>query len=98
MRRSKKYSREFKPLETDRLMNYTRYEIADNGMEFKVHHIRSAKKQYVCPGCNGIIMVGEAHEVAWTEDSWFGADAGAANRRHWHTSCWKARGRRRPQW
>ncbi|PKZ89604.1 ATP/GTP-binding protein [Trueperella bernardiae] len=75
-------------------MNYTHYETADNGMEFKVHTIRAGTKEYVCPGCNGIIMVGESHVVAWTEDSWFGPQAGQEARRHWHTSCWRAKGRR----
>ncbi|MFC5369780.1 ATP/GTP-binding protein [Arcanobacterium bovis] len=95
MRRSRKYQREVTPLNTHRLMGYTRYEIGADGLEYKVHSIPSAKKQYVCPGCNGIISVGVAHVVAWTEESLFGPLAGARERRHWHTGCWNARGRRR---
>ncbi|MFP7696903.1 ATP/GTP-binding protein [Trueperella sp. LYQ143] len=86
------------PLNIERLMGYTRYEMADNGMEFTVRHIRAARKEYVCPGCQGRIMVGEAHVVAWTEDSWFGPTAGQEARRHWHTSCWKARGHQATAW
>ena len=40
------------------------------------------------------IDVGEAHEVAWTEDTVLGSQFGIDSRRHWHTSCWKHRGRR----
>lgn len=97
-RRRNKYEREFRPIDPDRLMNYTHYETADNGMEFKVHRIRAAAKEYVCPGCNGIIMVGQAHVVAWTEDSWFGARAGQEARRHWHESCWRAKGHLSTGW
>lgn len=97
-RRQNKYQREVCPLETERIMNYTHYDTADNGMQYTVHHIKAAQKEYVCPGCGGVILVGEAHEVAWTEDSWFGREAGQAARRHWHTSCWNARGRRQPLW
>lgn len=91
-RSAKRDPRAYKPLDIDRLTNYTHTEIVDNGMEFKVHFIRSAAKQYLCPGCNGIISVGEPHVVAWSEESWFGAKAGQEARRHWHTSCWKSRG------
>lgn len=92
MRRSKKYSRETRELNTYALMGYTSRETTAEGLEFKVHHIRSAAKEYVCPGCQGTIRVGEAHEVAWTEDHFFGAEAGQRDRRHWHTACWRARG------
>ncbi|MFC5280882.1 ATP/GTP-binding protein [Arcanobacterium canis] len=91
MRRSKKYDREFRPLNTHALMGYTRYEIR-GGLEYKVHHIKSAAKEYICPGCGGRIVTGESHEVAWTEEHLMGARAGQEARRHWHTSCWSARG------
>ncbi|MEW6974337.1 ATP/GTP-binding protein [Trueperella pyogenes] len=93
MRRRNKYERVVRPLNPERLMNHTHVETADNGMEFKVHKIRAAAKEYLCPGCHGAIRVGEAHVVAWTEDSWFGAQAGQEARRHWHTACWRAKGR-----
>lgn len=95
MRRSKKYQREVRPLNTEAIMGYTHTEMGADGFEYKVHHIVSGKKEYICPGCNGVILVGESHEVAWTESGWFGVEAGQAARRHWHTSCWRARGRAR---
>lgn len=94
MRKSRKYSRVVRPLNTERILGYTRQEIGKDGREYKVHHIQSAKKRYICPGCSGTINIGEAHEVAWTEENWFGREAGLRERRHWHTSCWQARGRR----
>lgn len=97
----RKHTGEHKPLDVEQLMNSAgavRYEIADNGMEFKVLRIQAGRKEYVCPACNGVIMVGESHVVAWTEDSWFGAQAGQQARRHWHTSCWQAKGRYATGW
>ena len=34
---------------------------------------------------------GVAHLVVWSEDHLFGAAAGLAERRHWHTNCWTSR-------
>ncbi len=95
MRKSNKYQRAVRPLDSLRLMGGKRYETGADGLEYQVVRIVRGTKPYVCPGCNGIISVGEAHEVAWTEEHWFGAQAGQQDRRHWHTSCWQARGRRR---
>ncbi|NLI03976.1 MAG: ATP/GTP-binding protein [Actinomycetaceae bacterium] len=79
-------------------MGYTTRETTPDGIEFKVHHIRSAAKEYICPGCNGVIPVGQAHVVAWTDEHFFGAQAGQRERRHWHTGCWNSRGRRGQHW
>ncbi|VEI13771.1 hypothetical protein [Trueperella bialowiezensis] len=94
----RKHTGDHRPLDVGRLMNYTTYETADNGMEFTVRQISAGQKEYVCPACNGLILIGESHVVAWTEDSWFGSEAGQQARRHWHTSCWKANGRRALGW
>jgi hypothetical protein len=48
-------------------------------------------KVYRCPGCQQEIPAAVAHVVAWP------ADTDGADRRHWHTACWAARGRRRPR-
>ncbi len=64
-----------------------------DGYTYKVHHIAKGSKQYVCPGCGGVIVVGEPHEVVWTEESILGSQFGQDARRHWHTSCWVHRGR-----
>ncbi|HZB28765.1 MAG TPA: ATP/GTP-binding protein [Streptosporangiaceae bacterium] len=52
----------------------------------------NATKAYWCPGCDQEIPVGVAHLVAWSAE-WPGAD----DRRHWHSSCWRARARRAPR-
>ena len=52
----------------------------------------STTKNYRCPGCDQEIRPGTAHVVAWPADR----SAGEDDRRHWHTPCWKARGRRGP--
>ncbi|GGK19087.1 hypothetical protein GCM10010124_09620 [Pilimelia terevasa] len=52
----------------------------------------SAAKAYRCPGCDHEIAPGTPHVVAWPADD--GGDL--ADRRHWHSGCWRARSRRRP--
>lgn len=95
MRRSKKYHSKVRPLNVQAILGYTRTELGADGFEYRVHHIQQGRKKYICPGCDGVIMPGEAHEVAWTEECWFGVEAGQEARRHWHTSCWNGRGRAR---
>lgn len=46
-------------------------------------------KNYRCPGCDHEIRPGTQHVVTWPEDE-------PDDRRHWHTACWTARGRRAP--
>ncbi|HEX6888575.1 MAG TPA: hypothetical protein VF143_10765 [Candidatus Nanopelagicales bacterium] len=53
----------------------------------------AATKTYRCPGCDQEIRPGVAHVVAWRADRHDGEEF----RRHWHTPCWNARGRRRPR-
>ena len=55
----------------------------------------AATRAYRCPGCDHEIRPATPHVVAWPagEDD----DAGLADRRHWHTACWRARGRRGPK-
>jgi len=48
-----------------------------------------AGKSYVCPGCNLAIEPGRAHLVASRGDGLMGDAADLADRRHWHTHCWK---------
>ncbi len=42
---------------------------------------------YRCPGCDQELPSGGPHVVAWPEGR-------PDERRHWHTPCWEARGRR----
>ena len=52
---------------------------------------RNAEKTYICPGCSTAVLPGIAHLVVWADDHLFGAAAGMAERRHWHTNCWTSR-------
>ncbi|MDY5129449.1 ATP/GTP-binding protein [Actinotignum urinale] len=94
MRRLKKYQRPVKPLNVRAAMGGFTYEEGKNGATYKVHRGNRAQKEYVCPGCQGIIPVGAKNVVAWTEDTIWGAQYGVDSRRHWHPSCWQHRGRR----
>lgn len=58
------------------------------GNEWTVQHVKSSERTFTCPGCNQVIVVGTPHVVAWVNDSIFGAQAGLADRRHWHGGCW----------
>ncbi|MFI6319885.1 ATP/GTP-binding protein [Nonomuraea sp. NPDC050556] len=64
-----------------------RVEEATDG-EWKVRMLTgsTSDKPYRCPGCEQQIRPGEPHIVAWP--SWSGGDA---ERRHWHTACWRKR-------
>ena len=47
----------------------------------------AAGRAYRCPGCDQELDGGLPHVVAWPEGR-------PDDRRHWHTACWTARGRR----
>ena len=49
-------------------------------------HPYQALKPYRCPACGNEIPSGEGHVVAWQHDD-------VADRRHWHTHCWRLAGR-----
>jgi hypothetical protein len=68
------------------------------------------RKNYRCPGCDHEIAPGVGHLVVWPAGVEAEADGttgstgsemsteydDADQRRHWHTTCWAARHRRRP--
>ncbi|OBF86348.1 hypothetical protein A5791_21235 [Mycobacterium sp. 852002-51163_SCH5372311] len=72
-----------------------RLETGTDGYEYEVRAISAARaaKTYRCPGCDHEIRSGTAHVVVWPTDS---VVAGADDRRHWHTPCWKNRANRGP--
>ncbi|SDQ73791.1 hypothetical protein [Quadrisphaera sp. DSM 44207] len=74
------------------------YERAGDG-EWHVRTVpgAAAAKAYRCPGCDQVIPPGTPHVVTWPGDDLLGPDAAIGSRRHWHRSCWSARGRRRPR-
>ncbi len=51
----------------------------------------AAGKTYRCPGCDQEIRPGTAHVVVWPAYT-----PGLAERRHWHSPCWKGRLERHP--
>ena len=57
----------------------------------------AATKDYRCPGCDQPIPPATPHVVAWPVEGSTIAGGGLDERRHWHRSCWDARGRRRPR-
>jgi hypothetical protein len=61
------------------------------GEEYAVRRVTgsASTKAYRCPGCDQEIRPATPHVVAWPL-----ADGEAADRRHWHGACWRARDRR----
>ncbi len=53
---------------------------------------RQSDRRYLCPGCQQTFSGTTPHIVAWPADGLGSLD----DRRHWHTTCWRARNRRRP--
>jgi len=47
----------------------------------------TAGRAYRCPGCDQLLPSGSPHVVSWPQGR-------PDDRRHWHTACWSARGRR----
>ncbi|WP_253953970.1 hypothetical protein [Schaalia sp. 19OD2882] len=66
-------------------------ETGPDGTQWQVQRLRSASKEYTCPGCLAPVRTGSAHVVAWPEEAPWGREAGAEARRHWHTECWRRR-------
>lgn len=79
------------PLDVERLRTGFRRVETKRGNRYIVQPIseKNALKDYRCPGCNQIIPPGQAHLVAWEEDSVLGSNAAIENRRHWHNHCWR---------
>lgn len=61
------------------------------GQEWVVQPVSAlqAQKEYICPGCRGVVTPGTAHVVAWRSDGVLGDAADLAARRHWHNRCWE---------
>ena len=78
---------------------------ADDGWVVRQVTGSAATRAYRCPGCDHEIRPATPHVVAWprlrgaeqydAEGDPLDDDAGLAERRHWHTACWRARDRRR---
>lgn len=90
------WAEEHPELDVERALGGSRVERGPDG-EWTVRTVSAAAaiKTYACPGCRQEIVPGTAHVVAWASDDLLGPDAALADRRHWHTACWRNRGRRR---
>ncbi|HWV25582.1 MAG TPA: hypothetical protein VNZ66_00030 [Aeromicrobium sp.] len=59
-----------------------------SGRQWRVRELRSAEKEYRCPGCQQSVRIGATHVLVWPVDRpLIGAEA-IDERRHWHTACW----------
>ena len=72
-----------------------RVEAGADGHDYEVRAVAGARavKTYRCPGCDHEIRSGTAHVVVWRIGE---GEAGAEDRRHWHTPCWSNRANRGP--
>jgi hypothetical protein len=55
----------------------------------------ASTKTYRCPGCAQEIRPATPHVVAWRADAPLLGGQAVETRRHWHTTCWASRLRRR---
>lgn len=93
--RRRPYHEPHRELDVDMVLGgMSRTETGPDGLRWTVRTVSGAEKSYTCPGCGRLIPPGAAHVVAWPAEHLFGARAGLAERRHWHTGCWRARRRR----
>lgn len=75
------------------LGSLTRTESHPDG-EWHVRNVGASDRSYLCPGCQQWFSH-VPHVVAWPADD-FVSFGGAEVRRHWHSTCWRARNTRRP--
>ncbi|GAA4284016.1 hypothetical protein GCM10022261_15470 [Brevibacterium daeguense] len=94
-RRSNKWARERRELSPS-IADLRRVQEEPDGT-WVVQQVRGSRsgKVYICPGCHRELPATTAHTVAWRSDQEFAIGAGVEHRRHWHTSCFNARHRRR---
>ena len=94
MPRPNRRRRDDVPLNVDRALGGAPRRETYAGGEWFVRRVTGvgASRPYLGPGCQQTIQMGTPHVVAWPADGVGGLD----DRRHWHTGCWEARGRRHP--
>lgn len=85
----------WEPLDVDRVRRGVDALEDWGGRQWRVRQIPAGEKTYRCPGCDQEIRPGVPHVVVWPVEGLAGF-VGEGERRHWHTSCWRARDRRRP--
>lgn len=64
------------------------------GVMWSVREVRGndSGRTFRCPGCQQQLPAATPHTVVWPSETMHTVE----NRRHWHTRCWAARDRRRP--
>ena len=69
-------------------------EVRYAGQVWAVRQVRGndSGRAYTCPGCQQQVRADQPHAVVWPAASMRELE----NRRHWHSTCWAARDRRRP--
>jgi hypothetical protein len=94
MPRANRRRRDDAPLNLDRAVGGLVRRESYAGAEWFVRRVSGSgsTRDYLCPGCQQGIALGTPHVVAWPAEG----IGGLEDRRHWHTSCWEARDRRRP--
>jgi len=90
-RHKKDRDRDYEPLDLDRARSRIRRTETKRGGRYIVQPIseKNAQKTYTCPGCQLTIPPGQAHVVAWEDESLMGAERAIEDRRHWHSHCWR---------
>ena len=63
----------------------TRVDLGPDAFQVRTVTGAGAAKDYRCPGCDQLIPAGTAHVVVWPS----AGSGGVADRRHWHTGCWR---------
>ena len=83
---------EYHELDISKALTGWRRTETKSGFSWNVQPIPESRalKVYTCPGCHGSIDEGIAHVVVWRADGIFGDANDLAERRHWHSGCWKA--------
>jgi hypothetical protein len=78
-------------LDLDRVRAGWRRTEVRRGISWNVQPISAvqAVKEYRCPGCGNAVDEGVAHLVVWRADGVLGEANDLADRRHWHTHCWR---------
>jgi hypothetical protein len=88
--------RQYRPDEVDaidlaRAVSGWRRTETRRGASYNVQPVTESQalKAYRCPGCALEVAPGVAHLVVWRADGVLGDERDLAERRHWHTHCWK---------
>jgi len=90
-RHKKDRDRDYEPLDLDRARAGVRRTETKRGGRYIVQPIseKNAQKTYTCPGCQLTIPPGQAHVVAWEDESLMGAERATEDRRHGPSHCWR---------